>query len=243
MPFQAHAITQTWGKFNGNLLDWYDFKARFKLGVHDVADMPASFKIQQLRNALTGEAEEAMKGFTLAGDNYDALWNALVEKYETRFPMACAYLSKFFALKKMSSPTNANELKRLANVTNELIRQLRTMEYPVDGYGLIFVHALQERLNRECAGKWEAVRKGLADKEQPAISDMLKFLDDEATSVANRGLAYSSLQVSVQNEYARHHPTATSHRRPSTGTEPQQYPCPVMYDDVQRTLGNFERKN
>lgn len=227
LPFQAHAVVETWGKFNGDLLAWSDFKERFMLGVHDVENMPEAYKISHLRNALTGEAAASMSGFTLHGGNYAQLWDELIKKYERKFPMACANLNKFFGLPRMNATkTYAAELKALVNGTNQMLRQLRTMEYPVDRYDLILVHALQQRLNSECAKKWEKVRKGTDDPDNPTLVRMLEFLDEESTLQANQNLTYEPLRISIPNPRA-HQAAASSHRQSARETDKVLYPCPI----------------
>lgn len=232
MPFQAHAVVTTWPKFNGDFLNWSDFKERFMLGVHDVENMPETYKIAHLRNALTGEAAAAMSGFTLHGGNYAQLWDALVKKYERKYPMACAYLNKFFALPAMDpKETYAAELKALLNGTNHMLRQLRAMKYPVDRYDLVLVHALQQRLNKGCAKKWEKIRKDSDDPDNPTLVRMLEFLDEESTSQSNQSLAYKPLQVTISNPRA-HQATSSSHRQPARDTDKVKYPCPICPEET-----------
>lgn len=220
MPFQAHSVVPTWGKFNGDLLRWSDFKERFMLGVHNIENMPEAYKISHLRNALTGEAADAMSGFALLEGNYEQLWNALNKEYERKFPTACAYLSKFFALPVMKTITMKTELKRMVNDTNEMLRQLRTMKYPVEGYDLILVHALQQRLNKDCRKKWSEITKG---NDNPTLARMLEFLGDQAATQANQEATYA---LQKPNDRA---PSAArpSSRRLSAIDEPPRYPCPV----------------
>lgn len=222
MPFQPHSVVPTWGKFSGDLLKWCDFKERFMLGVHNVKEMPEAYKISHLRNALIGEAAEAMSGFTLLNGNYDQLWNELIKKYECKFPNACAYLTKFFALPLLKKKTTRTELRRMVNDTNEMLRQLKAMEYPVEGYDLILVHALQQRLNDDLRKKWGEITKG---NDNPTLVRMLEFLDDQATSHANQDMTYP-LSISIPNERAQQ-AAGLSHRYSATANETQQHSCSV----------------
>lgn len=232
MPFQPHTIIPTWGKFNGDLLKWSDFKERFMLGVHNVDEMPESYKISHLRNALVGEAAEAMSGFTLLDGNYEELWKALLKEYERKFPTACAYLSKFFALKPMSATTMKTELKKMLNDTNEMTRQLKAMGYPVGGYDLILVHALQQRLNKDCQRKWGEITKG---NDNPTLARMLEFLNDQATAHGNHDVTYP-LQITIQNDRAQQASRPTHHQQSSTINEIQGRACPVCKSSDHRVF-------
>lgn len=187
VPFQPHQIQKTWGKFDGNPLTWFDFKQRFQLAVHNVNEVPRANKMAYLRDALTGEAAEAMKGYGIDPERYDEFWNALVNKYEQRYTLACAYLSRFFGLPRLHRGSAAAELRRMSNDTNGLLRQMRELGYEADRWNLIIVHALQERLSPELKRKWLTVRNG---NDDPPVVLMTQFIDDEADALANRAVAY-----------------------------------------------------
>lgn len=208
--------------FNGDPLEWFDFKDRFKLAVHDDVNMAPTLKLTHLRNAMKGPAAEAMKGFRLNADNYTEHWNELVKKYERKYSIACSHLSRFYTLKKLGTRPAALDLQSMANQTNQLMRQIRDLDYQVENWDLLIVHALQERLNCELAGRWEAERKG---NDNPTIASIVKFLEDQATSISNQGLAYSSMHVTIKNERAFQNNAGSSNRSQPSGVTPQKHPC------------------
>lgn len=222
MPFHPHNVPQTWGTFNGNPLEWQDFRSRFELAVHSRTDIPDDHKLAFLRNALKGLAAQASKGWTLKAENYKKCWDELVEKNSKRYPVASAYLSRFFAIKKMPEPATSAQLQRLSNEANELVRQLRDLEYQPDRYDLVIVHAIKERMNDTYQDKWETER---GDNDDPTIEQITKFLDKHATKQVNKGLAYSgphpdSRASHPQLQSVVHRPTGQG--RPGSA---QKYPC------------------
>lgn len=223
LPFQPHQIQRTWGSFDGNPLNWFDFKQRFMLAVHDVDAVPRTNKLAYLRDALAGEAAEAMQGYGMDPNRYDEFWAALVAKYEQRYTLACAYLGRFFSLPRLQRSVGAADLRRMANDTNGLMRKLRELNYPVQHWDLILVHALQERLSDEYRRKWLTTRNG---NDDPTILMMTTFLDDEATMLANRGLVYPPLQIAVNNPHAQQN-YAAAPQQPPAGPSGQAYPCGV----------------
>lgn len=223
MPFQPQNIQQTWGKFSGNPLEWQDFRARFELGCHNRAEIPPEYKLAYLRNALTGAAAHASRGWALKAENYEMAWKDLVDKNSKRYPLACAYLSRFFSLGKLGPAATSADLQRMSNETNELVRQLRDMNYPIEHWNLIIVHALQERLNDYYAEKWDTVRN---DNDEPTIEDMTKLLDYHANKTSNRNIAQSGLQMTVTNERAPQLRSVVQRPPAVTRTQqPQRYPC------------------
>lgn len=109
-PFLAQNVTNTWGTFAGEALKWLDFKSRFVVAVHAVDQIKPELKMQFLRQALVGPAEEVALGFTITADNYDKLWQELINKYEDKYAMASAYLTKFFSLPQLHAPVTSGDL-------------------------------------------------------------------------------------------------------------------------------------
>lgn len=226
LPFQSQNVQNTWGSFNGNPLDWHDFRARFELAIHNRDEIPAAYKLSYLRNSLKGDAARASAGWILNPENYQKAWDELVAKYDKRYPLACAYLSSFFAMKKLNDQATPADLRRLSDEANALVRQLQALRYPVEHWDLVIVHALQERLNKLYLDKWDTER---GDNEEPTVEQMTKFLDRHATRNADRSLAQLSLQSAGSNERNQrsqlqsvvHRPTSSAR---SSGLLPM-HPC------------------
>lgn len=226
VPVQYNNISPTWGTFDGNLLNWHDFKNRFKAAIHDVVAMPAADKMLYLRDALQGDAIGTLSGFGFDPANYQQAWDALVAQYERRYPLACAYLRQFFALPKLKSRPAAADLQRMSSEANRLLRLLRTLDYPTDHLDLVVVHALQERLSGELQTKWDTERR---NDDNPTIARMLQFINDQASAITNQGLVQTPLVVTVPNEHFAGTGAPSSRRPPigAVGGGPQRYPCPV----------------
>lgn len=199
VPPQPVHVTRTWPDFFGDPLAWCEFKTQFKLGAHDVAGVSNQTKMGLLRDALKGYAAAAMDGYGMDPARYEDFWNELNQKYEQRYVLACAYLKRFFALKQLDRMARAAEVRALCNETKSLIRKIKELNYEVQHWDLLIVFTLQERLNRALARRWEEKRQ---NNELPTIDEMTKFLEDEATMMANYDMQRSPLTVSVKNEYA-----------------------------------------
>lgn len=232
MPFRPESIQNTWGSFNGDQMGWYDWKAKFTLAVHDIpeAQMPAKNKLQFLLNALTGEGATTISKFEMVPDNYAQIWAALIDRYEKRYPTACAYLSKFFALPQLDNRATAADLRNMVNTTNELIRQIRSVNYPIEHWGLVIVHALHQRLNKAHRAEWERVRNG---NEEPTVDEMTRAVLQIATLAENQGLSYQPLTITVGNERAV---ASSSYRQPSTGQENQRFACAFCQSQAHRSF-------
>lgn len=209
---------RTWGYYSGDPLLWKDFKSRFQLAVHDVDSMSAATKMALLRDSLKGGAADAMQGYGLDPAKYAEFWDALNEKYDENYTLACHYLTSFFSLKKLPSTAREADLSRLSNETKGLIRKITEVKYKVENWDLIIVHALQQRLNDKYSGKWDEFRK---KNENPTIDLMTTFLDDQATTLRNQ----NRLSVTVPNEYATHPQPSTAGA--SGGGVAKEFQCGV----------------
>lgn len=209
VPFQLQNIQRLWGTFDGNLLDWYDFKGRFELGVDGNNDIPTGYKMQLLRDSLQGEPAETLKGWAHKEESYDQAWGELKDKYEKKYPMARAYLNCFFALPKLEHRGTSQELRHMANQAGQVVRTLYGLGYPTDKWDMLIVHTLHARLDRDTAAKWETERKG---DDDPTVLNMVKFLEAQATLAIGRSESYAPLKVTTRNEHYRPQAGSSSSR-------------------------------
>lgn len=223
MPLQFQNMRNTWGFFDGSLQQWLGFKDRFDMSVNSQPDIPAIYKFSFLKESLTGEAAELLGGWGLQEDNYEDAWNRLLQKYGQKFPLACAHLNTFFNLPNLGRTTRsitAKDLQHMSNVACETRRLLRSMDYPVAYWDLMFVHALQTRLDGIYRVKWDTER---GNGDYPTMEKMTRFLDKESERLKNSEVSYQPLHVTIQNERSNQ-PSARSN---ASNTMQLEHPCPV----------------
>lgn len=110
----------------------------------------------------------------------------------------------------------ANDLQRMANVTQETLRQLRAQGIPVDHWDMIVVHMLHERLDSETAKQWELQR----ESETPTAADMTRFLDKQAAALEGNQLnQHSRSQESLHGERSNRSESAKASQK-QTGKMP-----------------------
>lgn len=216
LQFQPN-ITPSWGKFDGNILNWRDFKNRFELATNHIPADFISYKLSLLRDSMTGSAADTMRGWNLTAESYEQAWEALTTKYEKRYPLASAFLTKFHALPKLERRPRAEDLSKMVNVTNELLRQIHDLKYGTVDWDLLIVQSLHARLDTDTAGKWESERKG---DDEPTIVQITTFLENQAALITNKGLAHPTANFSV---------TTDRPRRTTSGRQPDPY----RFDDDQ----------
>lgn len=171
-------LENTWGEFDGKLTNWQGFHDRFKASVHDKTDIPDSYKFVHLQNSLKGRAAAATSGWSLSAANYQEAWARLNELYARKYHTSKELLDKFYRLPVLEKP-NGFILQKFSNTSHKVLRQFKTMNYPVEHYDLIFVHKIHEKLDNETKKAWELQRTS----EEPTISEMLRFLDWQARAL------------------------------------------------------------
>lgn len=171
-------IENTWGEFEGKLTQWQGFHDRFKAAVHDNESIPRIFKFLHLQKSLKGKAAAALGEWAQTEENYLQAWERLKQLYSRKYHTSKELLRKFNNLQKLDR-TSGFMLQKLCNTTHEVMRQLKTLNHPVEHYDLIFVHGLHDRLDLESSTAWELHRTS----ENPSITEMLDFLDRRAKAM------------------------------------------------------------
>lgn len=135
------SIENTWGEFDGNLIQWQGFHDRFKAAIHENEQLSGAYKFMYLQKSLKGKASYALGEWQLTDNNYAEAWERLYQLYERQYETSAALMRKFHGLPKLDH-ANGAILQKFSNVTHEVLRQLRALEYPVDHYDLFMVHGI-----------------------------------------------------------------------------------------------------
>lgn len=127
---------------------------------------------------------------------YQEAWERMMSVYDDPYKIAQSYMRRLYQLPVLQSPASADDLKRMSDVTNETIRQLRALGLPVDSWDFVFVHNLHERLENETGRLWQRAR---ASGVLATATEMIDFLDREAAAARPINESREQLQISVHN--------------------------------------------
>lgn len=153
MPWHFR-IENIWGEFNGDKKKWQAFHDSFKSRVYDDPSMPAVQKFQILRAALKGKAEKALGEWQIADRNFEPAWQRLKELYDDPYATSKELLQRIFSMEKLDYP-HGTKLQIMSNVTQETSRQLKALDYPAEHFDMVFIHAVQAKLDQETSVKWD----------------------------------------------------------------------------------------
>lgn len=215
----ARPVENTWGEFSGDLTQWQGFHDRFKSAVHD-SDMSNAFKFQHLKQSLKGKAAMAIGEWQLTDNNYGEAWERLKQLYSRPYQTCKELLWKFQALPKLDK-ASGGMIQKFSNITHEVMRSLRAMEFPVEHLDIMFVHGLHDRLDHDTNIAWELQRRS----ENPTTMEMLDFLDRQAKAlmgvqfVEQKGQPDNKKRSSFNRNDKHEHKRAKNDKISSSSTE------------------------
>lgn len=176
-------LENIWGEFDGNLTQWNGFHDRFKANVHDNTKLTGAMKFQYLRNSLKGYAAAAIGEWQQTNESYFEAWDRLNELYNRPYQISKELLNKFYNLPKIERATGGI-IQKFSNVTHEVVRQLRALNYAVEHMDLIFVHGIHDKLDPDTSKQWELSRSC----DNLSTTELLAFLDKQAKALFGTSL-------------------------------------------------------
>ena len=133
--------------FTGDPLEWTSFWESFEAAVDRNYRINNIEKMNYLKNYLKGEAERAIKGFTLSNDNYHAAVDLLKERFGQKQTLINAYMKALWNIP--SATTDVRKLREFYDSMEAYIRGLESLSITSDGYGPLLLPVLLERLPEE----------------------------------------------------------------------------------------------
>ena len=118
-------------KFSGDPTDWPNFWSFFDNLVHSNPHLSTVVKFTHLRESLTDQAAESIRGFVHPSEDYEEAVNLLRERYGDRTIVKKQLIRKLF---KLSVPsTTKDSLLSFVNEVDTLMRSLKVyVKYPED---------------------------------------------------------------------------------------------------------------
>ncbi|XP_055910565.1 uncharacterized protein LOC129944931 [Eupeodes corollae] len=192
LPFAQHDVKNTWGEFDGSITKWQGFRDRFVAAIHNNDKIAPAYKFAYLKKSLTGKAARALGEWQLTETNYCEAWQRMNEIYTRKYATCRELLRQFFKLPALQGPAKASELERMSNAKHEAMRQLKAQGVPTEGWDMIIVHVLHEKMDAETSCKWEETRAS----EFPTLREVCAFLE-------KRAIAMESVQDCRRREASR----------------------------------------
>lgn len=111
-------------KFNGNILNFGNFKSLFENVVHSKAEIPNVTKLYHLTNSLEGNAKDLLRDFELTDEAYTEAWSYLLTRYDN--PKMVIRNALFKRLRSISTTSSYTEARELIDQVDMILRGLRS---------------------------------------------------------------------------------------------------------------------
>ncbi|XP_011701189.1 PREDICTED: uncharacterized protein LOC105457924 [Wasmannia auropunctata] len=166
--------------FDGKFENWLAFKNAFNSMIGSQADLSEIDKLHYLKSALTGEAGNKIKIFSIDGVDYKKAWELLERSYEVKRVLISKHLSALVNLPTLDKESTIG-LTKLADDAQQHVASLLTLGVTV-GQEMV-VHLLESKLPRSTLDKWEIT----LDRDTfPDLEQMYEFIYKTAVCASRR---------------------------------------------------------
>ena len=112
-------------KFKGDPLEWNAFRDTFTATIHKNSKLSDIEKFTYLQSYVRDEAQQAIQGLPLSGENYNKAWELLTERFGNSQLIRSSLMNKLIKLEKPSNGS-AKELRKLYDTIESNVRALKS---------------------------------------------------------------------------------------------------------------------
>ncbi|XP_062542023.1 uncharacterized protein LOC134210014 [Armigeres subalbatus] len=159
-------------KFAGDFSKWLSFRDTFTSMVHSNADIPIVAKLQYLFQSLEGEARKPFETVDIEADNYGAVWEALLKRYDNRRFLKKQLFSSIYDLPAVKKES-ANDLYELVDEFQRQVKALAKLNEPIDHWDTPLVNILSYKLDPASLRAWE---EKTSQDDDVKYNDLVEFL-------------------------------------------------------------------
>lgn len=165
-------------EFDGNFLNWNDFKQIYTELIHNNVRISPVVKFQYLKSSLEkGSAFHIIKGVTASPLNYENVWKSLFEFFENEARLKYACMKELYYIKPIKKENDAVSLRIFIDNVWKQYNSLKALNIPVEGWDLYLVFHVSELLDPESRKEVELKKTA---NEIPTIKEILDTLSNRA---------------------------------------------------------------
>nr|CAI5844526.1 unnamed protein product [Callosobruchus analis] len=116
-------------EFSGDIRHWLTFYEIFKSSIHDNPNLNKSDKIHYLIGRLKGPALTVCSGIEATGENYEIIWNALIDRYHDKRFLANSYLEQILDFKPLRNDSS-KDLGTFLERVDSAVAALNKLDLP-----------------------------------------------------------------------------------------------------------------
>ena len=169
-------------EFDGDLSNFYNFKALFSNLVHNNPDFNNVQKLYYLKQSLVGNAAIVLRDCDLAEDAYAEAWNYFLQRYESKRAIVRNFFVKLSSLQPIRSEAG---IRQLLDETQAIIRGLKVAgEVVNDTFSRYISYIVSSKLDSSTAKDWENTT--CSESTYPKFEKLFKFLQGRTFVIDER---------------------------------------------------------
>jgi hypothetical protein len=174
--------------FEGNYIDWVNFKNTFDSMIHERNDLTNIQKFHYLKSSVKGEAQKLIVHLAITQDNYITAYNLLKSRFENRRIIVQQHVNTIINLPQVTKGSPAS-LRQLLDGLSTNLSILQNLDIPVQSWDIILIQLMLSKLDYHSRREWETSCKTTNIPTLKEFSDILTnhCLTLEALSDSHKG--------------------------------------------------------
>lgn len=164
-------------KFDGNYIDWLEFKDTFESMINNNNAIPPINKFHYLRSSLGGSASLVIKSIEFSARNYGTAWDLLCQRYNNVNILMNNHLKALFSIESMVKESY-KAIRYIIDHVSKHLRALENLGQPTDKWDALIIYMVSTKLDVNTSRKWEEFK--CDSKELPSLNDFHSFLRGRA---------------------------------------------------------------
>lgn len=142
-------------------------------------------KLQYLRAATTGEANNVISLLELSDANYEIAWKILKERYDNKRVIVQSHIKAIIELPTMTKE-NAAELRQIADGAARHVQALKALKRPTDAWDDLLIYLLTSKLDHTTSREWQM---SLEEDILPTLKQFISFITHHCQVLETTGRA------------------------------------------------------
>ena len=159
-------------KFNGEILNFPNFKGLYENLVHNNGALSGVQKMHYLKKAFEdGKSEKLIRDFPLSETAYAEAWALVLSRFENKRAVLRTLFKHFADLKPINSPA---KLRDLLDEVEIILRGIKAAGERIDTFSKFITYFVSTKLDKKTSEDWE--NSITATRTFPLFNDLERFI-------------------------------------------------------------------
>ena len=168
--------------FDGNILNFQNFKGLFENLIHNNNELSNVQKLHYLKQSLIGDAKDYVRDFSLDDRSYSEAWSHLLSRFDNKRAVVRTLFRSFYNLESIK---HKNQVRTLLDKVELIIRGLKAANEQIDDtFSRYITFVVASKLDFRTCEDWE--NSIPSTRSYPKFDELQKFLQNRAFNVEDR---------------------------------------------------------